>query len=235
MISVHIVLAAVACYALWWLWRSVTRATTPLAALIISGGFLLRAFAGQALFWISWLNLPIARSLHAGEGYWFFAIDSPGYMTYAKLIVQGHPDPFYPSRVFVHILAAFIFAFGRFTSVAIVLNCATYLAASALILFMAREAKAPALVALAAIAFAPGTVLWSLQPLKDSLFMFVFAALIAACFVWQEAATAGQRIAAGAAMLLFIYAIAGLRWYFAIFICGCWLVFATAFPREANC
>src|SRR5438477_247930 len=124
-IAVHIALAAVACLALWTLWRGVTRAADPRAALIVSGGFLLRAIAGQALFWISWLNLPIARSLHDGEGYWFFAIDSPGYMTYAKLIAQGHPALVYPSRVFVQILGAFIFGFGFFTSVAILLNCAT--------------------------------------------------------------------------------------------------------------
>src|SRR5438132_14288364 len=78
-IAVHIALAAVACFALWRLWRGVTYAASPRAALIVSGGLLLRALAGQSLFWISWLNLPIARSLHGGEGYWFFAVDSPGY------------------------------------------------------------------------------------------------------------------------------------------------------------
>src|SRR5207244_9017566 len=92
--------------------------------------------------------------------------------------------------------------------------------------FIAREANTPALVALAAVAFAPGTVLWSCQPLKDSLFLFVFTAIIGACLVWQEAVTARQRLASAVALLLFIYALAGMRWYFAIFVWGCWAIFA---------
>src|ERR1041385_1146655 len=53
------------------------------ASLIIAAGFLLRAFAGQALFWISYLRLPIARPLQLGDGLWFFAVDGAFYVQYA--------------------------------------------------------------------------------------------------------------------------------------------------------
>jgi hypothetical protein len=236
-IAVHIVLAALACVALWRLWRGATRVGGP-AALIISLGFLLRAVAGQALFWISWLQLPIARSLQIGDGYWFFAVDSPGYMAYAWDLSRGIALRVYPSRVFVDVLAAFVFALGRVASIAIVLNCAAFLATCAVIVFIGRNApKPPVLAALAAVALGPGSVLWSLQPLKDPLLLFLITAMIGACFLWQEASVPRQRVAAAAAMILFLYAVAGIRWYFAIFalisVAVFALIVALRAPRKA--
>src|SRR5436309_8019436 len=116
------VLTVAACFGLWRFWR--TLAAHGTASLVIAGGFVIRAFVGQALFWISWLGLPVARSLQLGEGFWFFAVDSPGYMDYAHYLALGVPQAAYPSRVFVHVLTLFVAAFGRFASVAILLNCA---------------------------------------------------------------------------------------------------------------
>ena len=166
MTALHVAFAVLACAALWWQWRNVVRVGGR-AALIISGGFLLRALIGQALFWISWLRLPIARSLQLGDGFWFFAVDSPGYIANARTLSQGVVPDFYPARVFVHVLAAFVLALGPFASVAILLNCAAYLATCAVILFIGRNARqTPLLLALAAIAFGPSSVLWSVQPLR---------------------------------------------------------------------
>src|SRR5207244_1093883 len=78
----QLVLATAACFALWRLWSSLFgRGVMPA---IIAAGFLIRAFAGQVLFWLSWVPLPIGRSLQAGDGFWFFAIDAPFYMDFAK-------------------------------------------------------------------------------------------------------------------------------------------------------
>ncbi len=57
----RIILTAAACFGLWRLWRSLAGRGT--VSLIIGAGFLIRALAGQILFWISWLPLPIGRSL----------------------------------------------------------------------------------------------------------------------------------------------------------------------------
>ena len=88
----QIILTALACGALWWFWSRTSGSGK--ASLIITAGFLLRAVAGQILFWISWLHLPIARSLQLGNGFWFFATDGPGYLSYAdELIGKGWRPP----------------------------------------------------------------------------------------------------------------------------------------------
>jgi hypothetical protein len=236
-IEVHVFMASAACYGLWLLWRAVARGNDR-AALIVSAGFALRALLGQALFWISWLRLPVGRSLQFGEGFWFFAVDAPGYLAYARLLALGLPTKPYPSRIFVHVLTAFVAAFGAFASVAILLNCAAYLVTCGAILMIGKRQPRGALAAaLAAVAFGPGLVLWSLQPLKDTLFLCLVTATIGLCFLWQEASALRTRILCGAAMIPLLYAIGGIRWYFAVFLAICWAVFAvvTAFrsPRTA--
>jgi hypothetical protein len=78
------------------------------------------------------------------------------------------------------------------------------------------------LAALCAIAFGPSTILWALQPLKDTLFLFLIAAMAGACARWQER----RSVWSAAAMLAIIYAIAGIRWYFAVILCAALVVFA---------
>src|SRR5947207_13708143 len=78
-------------------------------SLIIVSGVLLRAFAGQILFWISYLGLPIGRSLQLGGGLWFFALDGSYYLQYARQLIAQGPmaillaDTVYPSHVFVQV------------------------------------------------------------------------------------------------------------------------------------
>src|SRR6476659_2594123 len=87
-VALQILLTAIACAGLWRLWSWLDGRGK--ASLIISIGFLIRMLAGQILFWISWLRLPIARSLQLGNGFWFFATDGPGYLSYAdELIGKG--------------------------------------------------------------------------------------------------------------------------------------------------
>src|ERR1019366_4861178 len=189
----HIPLAVAACFALWKLWTSL--AGRGRASLIITFGFLIRAFGGEILFWISYLKLPVARSLQLGDGFWFFAVDGPGMLGYARELIPGGPIALFltgrviPSHAFIQVFTAFAWTFGTFASVAILLNCASFLATCAIILRLGEygaRGERLRLVALAAMAFGPGTILWSLQLLKDTLFIFLIAAMIACCFSWQE-------------------------------------------------
>lgn len=237
-VLLQLLLTAIACAGLWrfWSWFD----GRGKSSLIISAGFLIRALAGQILFWISWLHLPIARSLQLGNGFWFFAIDGPGYLSYAEdLIGTGVAATLfitaaYPSHVFVQVFTTFAALFGIVASVAILLNCAAFLATCVIILRIGSHdsrTKLPRLFALAAIAFGPGTILWSLQPLKDTFFLLLMAALIALCYRWQELwrnddpTRSKKLILLSAAMLAVVYAIGGIRWYIAAFFLASWAVF----------
>jgi hypothetical protein len=219
-------LTAAAGAGLWRLWRAIA-ATDARVAAIVGIGFLLRALGGQALFWISWLGLPVARSLQSGDGLWFYAVDGRGYLDYAGQILAGGPAAFlavdarYPSHSFVQLLTICVGAFGSVASVAILLNAFAYLA-TCLVVIRLADPKGPArlacLAALAAVALGPSAILWSLQPLKDTVFVMLVVAMIGACRVWEAACRDEQPArwrfaAAAAAMLALMYAIAGMRWY----------------------
>jgi hypothetical protein len=234
---IHIPLAVAACFALWKLWTSL--AGRGRASLIIALGFLIRAFAGEVLFWISYLNLPVARSLQLGNGFWFFGLDGPGMLAHARELIARGPIGVLligrelPSHVFIQVFTALAWMFGTFASVAILLNCASFLATCAIILRLGEpgtRGERLRLVALMAMAFGPATILWSLQLLKDTLFIFLIAAMIACCFSWQElwrgALTNWRKKAfAAGAMLAVLYTMAGIRWYLAVFFWGAWSVF----------
>lgn len=233
----HILFAVAACFALWKLWTSL--AGRGRASLIIALGFLIRAFGGEILFWISYLNLPIARSLQLGDGFWFFAVDGPGMLAYTRELIAGGPIALLligreiPSHAFIQVFTVFAWALGTFASVAILVNCAAFLATCGVILRLGEpgaRGELTRLVALAAMAFGPGTILWSLQLLKDTFFIFLIVAMVACCFSWQELWRAApdnwrkKAIVAGA-MLAVLYMMAGIRWYLAVFFWGAWILF----------
>ena len=163
---------------------------------IVAAGFLARAVAGQALFWISWARLPILRSLQMADGYWRFAQDSNFYFPQAAaaaekgffaivLYDRGSVSPTY-----VQLLASMVSLLGRQTSAGVLLNLFCYLGTIALLVRWSRAQPATrtaVAVAIAAISLTPSLVLWSLQPLKDSLFQFLFVAFVVACAMWQRA------------------------------------------------
>lgn len=213
----QLLLTIAACFGLWRLCRA--------QPAIVIAGFLIRAFVAQALFWISYLQLPVARSLQLGNGLWFFAIDGQHYLKDATtLVARGLAailflgDEF-PSRFFVQVLSLFAGAFGGVASVAILLNCAAYLLTCAIVVRLCRND-----VVLAAIAFSPASILFALQPLKDTLFMLLIVALFAAFRRWEELWRAGgtrtQFLACAIAMLALVYGLAGIRWYVAAIVCG---------------
>ena len=138
MLILQFLLTAAACFALWALWRAIWR-SDAVAGVIVGVGLVGRAFAAQALFWISWLGLPIARSLQIGNGFWFFAIDAPDYFRLARFLVDHGlwailtGGAFFPSHAFVQLLALFVALFGPVSSVAILLNCAAFVATCAIV------------------------------------------------------------------------------------------------------
>ncbi len=219
----QIFLTTAACYGLWRFWRALDgRGTT---SLIIAAGLVVRALGSQLLFWISWLRLPIARSLQLGDGFWFFAVDGQWYLDYARDLLAHGPKAIafitanYASRIFTQWFTVFAGAFGVVASTSILFNCFLYLATCGLILRLtARDVRARNF-ALAAIAFGPATILWSLQLLKDTFFAFLFVAMVAICSEWQrlwggDVLRRALAIAACAvAMWYAVYAIAGTRWY----------------------
>lgn len=219
---VHSLLAAGACAALWWLWRRWFGGAELRVRQIVALGFLARAFAGQILFWISFLRLPVARSMHFGSGYWFFALDGAAYVGYANELLARGAAAFnivhgsYPSRAFVQILAVFIALFGSVASVALLLNLLAYLATCTFLARMQPRAGGALLFALAVVAFEPAMLLWSLQPLKDTVFTCVVAALIFLLFRWGER----PRLWIAAALWVLFFALATLRWYFALILWG---------------
>ena len=241
-ILLQFILTALACAGLWWTWSRL--AGRGKASLIIALGFIARAFGGQLLFWISWLKLPLARSLQLGNGFWFIAIDGPGYLSFANELIGYGPKAIlfvstaYKSRVYTQAFTVAVAAFGVVASVAILFNCAAYLATCAIIQRLGRDSRKERsrLVALAAVAFGPGMILWSLQALKDTFFLFLVAALIWACFRWQELWREGasrkwrRLLACAASMVILTYAIGGIRWYFAAIV---WAMSAIFFIQVA--
>jgi hypothetical protein len=221
---VQLLLAAIACALLFTGFRWFRHDRT--LALIVAIGLLVRAVAGQLLFWISYLSLPFARELQAGGGLWFYGRDGRRYFERAALAVeQGigaimHIDPTIVSPGFSQVLALFGLLFGAVVSTALLLNLAAYLGTCVIAVKLAGEQKRVAAFSVAAISFSPSAILWSTQPLKDVLFLFLFAAFIGVAAswiaVWRRQERAFPRaIAVSLLLMLVICAIAGIRWYFA--------------------
>jgi len=238
--TLQALLTTAACFGLWRFVNAL--GGRGLTSRIIVAGFLLRALGGQLLFWISWLRLPVGRSLQLGNGFWFFALDGQAYLAFAgELLSKGvkavlFADALYPSHIFVQCLTLFTAAFGVVASTAILLNCAAYVATCALIVRIAPPAAERARnFTLAAVAFGPATFLWSLQPLKDTFFLLLITAMIALGHEWQNlwrnANDVRRSIACAAAMCVTIYAIAGTRWYVGAVIAVASVVFL---PLVAN-
>ncbi|HEX8410535.1 MAG TPA: hypothetical protein VF883_16845 [Thermoanaerobaculia bacterium] len=212
--------------------------------LIVVAGFLGRAFVSQLLFWISYLSLPIAPALQSGNGLWFYAEDATYYTAEAAKTAAAGLDEIASipvtsaSPAYQQALALFSLLFGNPVSVSLLLNLFCYLGACAIIVRWSRTApgsRNAALVALAAISLSPAGVLWSMQPLKDTFFQFLIVAFFGACFLWQRAWRAEQRMGrqllwAGAALIASHYLLTGVRWYIGGFLFGAAALFMLLVP-----
>ncbi|HEY8132317.1 MAG TPA: hypothetical protein VII12_10525 [Thermoanaerobaculia bacterium] len=196
--------------------------------LLVATGLLLRAVTGQVLFWISFLRLPIGSRLQEGNGFWFFGLDSIAYFRTAVdaanhgavgilSAANSGPSPFY-----VQVLAIAVLLFGTSAAIALLLNLAAYLGTCAIAVSVGGKPGPLLTMAVAAVSLSPSSVLWALQPLKEAVFMFLIAAFIGAASGWQSVARRKLELlplfAFGILLAAAIYAIAGIRFYFAAVI-----------------
>lgn len=206
----------------------------PLGASIFAAGFVLRASLGIVLFWISWLDLRVLRSMHQGNGFWSLAPDAQLYMEIASraavdgldTITRGSPSPAYTTAV-----ALWMRLVGISPLSGMYLNLAAYSVLCALLVALWRprnewRADLPLIVMLVAFSFSPVLVIHGSQSLKDDVFGFVIAlGAVGVLFVvmpivyGSRAIHAAWAIAAGTVgWLAAVYYAAGIRTYFAFFM-----------------
>ncbi len=96
---------------------------------------LARAAVGLTLFWISYANLPIATSLHTGDGFWVLASDAPAYYRTALAAPDWGFGPIYgPSRGYVRALALWLNVVGQSPAAALYLNLVMFVATAMVVL-----------------------------------------------------------------------------------------------------
>ncbi|HXA19062.1 MAG TPA: hypothetical protein VN380_18870 [Thermoanaerobaculia bacterium] len=223
---VQVVLSSIAGFAIFRLWRNIA-ASGRAVFWLVTIGLLVRAIGGVVAFWMSYLGLPIARSLQIGRGLWVFAIDATTYVQFALfyadkglqailLVDRSLPAPF-----FIQMLAGAMLCFGSVVSVAILLNLAAYLGCCAIVLSFGGATRRPAVFAIAVLSLSPSAVVWSLQPLKDVTFLFLVMAFFGAARVWQQTwknESSRNQVVQGVIWSVILaglmYGISGVRWYF---------------------
>jgi hypothetical protein len=224
-LTVQSLLVVAAGVALFFLWRRFVQPTRW--GWIVTLGFLLRAYAGLALFWVSWLKLPFARSMQAGAGLWFFAVDGRTYFRHAFRAAAGGLEGILaydrgaPSVAYIQLLAMFTLLFGHVASVALLLNLFAYIGIGAVILRWISRTDVDRRIgplALVAVSFTPASLLWSLQPLKETFLQLLLVAFFAGAALWQRRWTGIPRrwsAWAVAALVMFVslYLVAGARWW----------------------
>jgi hypothetical protein len=229
----QLLLLPLAGIALFRIWRRVS-STGKGVALVVTAGFLIRAFLGQLLFWLSYLPIRFPAGVEDDNGLWFFAWDGRAYfLAAADTSHQGWSAILhYPSGAaaafFVKILAVLVTLFGSVASVGLLLNAFAYLGTCAAMVSLFPRDSRTTTIALAALSFYPSVILWSLQPLKDTFFLALVAGFVALAFAWQQLwkQTGGRYrflkgIAIFAGAVVLIYGMAGIRWYFAaVFLVG---------------
>ena len=228
MMLVQILLCLLAGFALWKIWRAFDGESRLIRYLVLAG-FASRAIFGSILYWVSFLELPFARSLQLDYGLWFFALDGRTYFRAASDVAAAGPMAIllYPrtgiSASYVQALSIFTYLFGNVASVGLLLNLFCYLGMCLIIvkwMKVAHASQVPGTVALAAITLLPSAMLWSMVPLKDTLFQFLVVSILAAGAMWQrgwrERPRIGLILASAAIMAIGIFGIAGIRWYFSL-------------------
>src|SRR6185295_13573379 len=117
-----------------YVWRQ-----APAVAAIMAIGILARAAAGLALFWISFLDLPILRGLHTGDGFWVFASDARYYYQAAVALADGlAPSPVAPG--FINIFSSWMHLVGQSPASGLFLNVALYVLLCVLVVRACRPA-----------------------------------------------------------------------------------------------
>jgi len=192
---------------------------------LTTAGLLARAIGGQLLFWISYLNLPFARSLQLGNGFWFFSLDGIYYhatsvkFAHAGLVSIAAMPRDFPSVAYIQILSVLALLTGDSPAVGLLMNLYCYLLTCVLILRWRASGDSTARVkeiAIAAVSLSPAAILWSMQPLKDIFFVFLITAIVGACAAWARAAESDRPrllLTLSALLVVCMWVLSGVRWY----------------------
>lgn len=204
----------------------ITRRESRVAGILLATGILVRAFLGVALFWISFLELPLARSRQMGEGFWRLAPDALVYFHAAAVAGGTLQIPQHvPSPTFVMTLAAWMQLVGATPPAALLLNIFCLSSVAALVSRYLRGQPLAATVLVGAISFSPALVIFGSQPLKDTFFvsLIVLACVgvsLALRLVGNEDMGGWRRwgFVVGAGIVAPFGLMAGVRPYYPIFL-----------------
>ena len=216
------------------------------AGAVVQAGVLFRLLAGLALFWISYLDLPLLRGLHSADGFW--EPDARSYFWAATVAIDGGlgtVGDWSASPSYVKALAIWMHIVGVSPASGLYLNLVSYVCSAVLItMAFGRHADAVArrarLLALAALTFSPGLILSASEPLKDQFFSLCLVTMSVAASIWLIPIARGTfrgyhaRIAIGfLAMCATVYVVAGIRPYVSFFcVAGVAAVFAAYAWRQ---
>jgi hypothetical protein len=222
---------------MYWQWKRIASSGRWIA-MLVTGGFLFRAAFGLVLFWASFLPLNLPAGVEDDNGFWFYAWDARTYFRSACEIAAAGPWAIlsYPSQsaavFFVKILASFVLVFGHSAAVGLLMNLFAYLTTCVALLSLFPGESRTTKVAIGALSFSPSLILWTLQPLKDVVFLCLVAAFVAMAFLWQglwrvtpERASGWRKAGVGVGLVFLLYGVAGIRWYFAFLLLNTSLLF----------
>ena len=207
---------------------------SPLCARLVAAGLLVRAGMMLILFWTSFLNVPMLRQQHTGDGFWRLLPDARVYYRLAftaahdgfGTIVRGGPSP-----AFVKALALWMRAVGSSPMSGPYLNLVVYVLLCVTIVAAFRPAgnrrtDLPCALMVAAVSFSPVLVIHSAEPLKDSMFVFLIGIVCVAAFAFLPMLTMtsgvlrrpGAGVLTAAIFLAALYVISGIRAYYAAIV-----------------
>lgn len=212
---------------------------------LVAAGLLARATMGVALFWISYLQLPILPQLQLGSGFWSPTLDARGYFDTAAFAVDHGLSSISSESVspfFTRALAVWMSIVGVSPAAGMLLNLCIYVASCALLTRLYRpvdrwRADLPLVVTIAALSFSPVLLIDSTQSLKDDVFLgLVVMVCAAAMLLFRSFAEVRPAAFAGAlgAMALAIYGVAGVRPYYPVIVLGCLAVVFLALALTAG-
>jgi hypothetical protein len=210
------------------------RARSSLIGSIMAAGLLVRSLLGLALFWVSYLHLPVLRSLQVGNGFWALTPDAKGYYDYAAAGADAGVwgmNPGDASPFFVETLAAWMRLVGVSPAAGLFLNLSAYTALCVLVVrvFEPRNdwrADLPCAVGVATFTFSPVALLHGTQSMKEDMFALLIA-LVCLGLLWvtqalvfaEPAGGARRRYVAGLLLLAVAgLGISGIRAYYTVIV-----------------
>jgi hypothetical protein len=200
---------------------------------IVAIGVLARVVLGLALFWISYLGLPIARSLQSGDGFWELAVDARHYYTVAAAAIDAGSyaiDPLAPSPFFVWVLSLWMSAVGVSPAAGMFLNLCVYVTLVVVVVWCYAPVNdwrrdLPCIVLIGAYSFFPVIVIHSTQPLKDDLFNLILATACLGVLGIRRLMRTPPNVrehwftmAGAVALTAATFGATGIRWYYGFMI-----------------